>query len=198
MMTAPIILASKSRSRMEMLRAADVAFASHPAELDERALETEMAGADPSEIAQGLAAAKAASVSSLKPAALVLGSDSLVTVDGQRFDKAATRAQAAEHLQFFSGKAMQLHSAAALARGGRIVWLDHAMASLHVRGLSDAFIDEYLDAEWPEVGFCAGVFRIEGRGVHLFERIIGDHFTILGMPLLPVLAALREHTANGK
>ncbi|MGH6786585.1 MAG: Maf family protein, partial [Novosphingobium sp.] len=99
---------------------------------------------------------------------------------------------AAAHLKYFSGKTMELHSAAALARNGHTYW-DHAdCARLQVRHLTEKFIARYLDAEWPEVGHCVGVFRIEGRGVQLFERIEGSHFTVLGMPLLPVLGALRE------
>ena len=131
-------------------------------------------------------------MSAARPGALVLGGDSLVVVDGRRFDKPGSRDEAAEHLRFFSGKAMHLHSAAALARDGRIVWLGTDAAALHMRELSDAFIDAYLDAEWPAVGQTVGVFRIEAMGVQLFDRIYGDHFTILGMPLLQVLDALRD------
>ena len=123
----------------------------------------------------------------------MLGSDSLVEVDGRRFDKPRDREEAAEHLRFFSGKVMRLHSAAALARAGEVVWQEAAMASLHVTALSDAFIADYLAHEWPAVAGCVGVFRIEARGVQLFEAIEGDHFTVLGMPLLSVLGALREH-----
>ncbi len=125
----------------------------------------------------------------------MLGSDSLVEVEGRRFDKPASREEAAEHLRFFSGKVMTLHSAAALARDGRIVWIGGDFARLMVRDVSQDFIAAYLDAEWPAVSYCVGVFRIEGPGVHLFERIMGDQFTVLGMPLLPVLAALREEGA---
>jgi len=122
----------------------------------------------------------------------VLGSDSLVECGGRRFDKPTSRNSAAEHLRFFSGKVMHLHSAAALVRDGEVLWAEDAVAALHVTDLSDAFIAEYLDAEWPEVAGCVGVFRIEARGVQLFERIEGDYFTILGMPLLKVQAALRR------
>lgn len=187
-----LILASRSASRRAMLEAAGVPFEARAAEIDERALEAEMAEADPGEIAQALAAAKAVAVSAADPHRLVLGSDSLIEAGGRRFDKPASREQAAEHLRFFSGKAMRLHSAAALAVDGRITWIDHGLATLHVRQLSDAFIASYLDAEWPAVAGCVGVFRIEARGVQLFERIIGDQFTVLGMPLLAVLEALRE------
>ena len=187
-----IILASNSASRKAMLEAAGVAFEARAGDVDERTLEAEMEDADPAEIAQALAAAKATAV---EAKGLVLGSDSLVEIEGRRFDKPATREQAAEHLRFFSGKVMTLHSAAALARDGRIVWMGSDFARLKVRHLSEEFIEAYLDAEWPEVSYCVGVFRIEGPGVQLFDSIMGDQFTVLGMPLLQVLDALREEGA---
>ena len=184
-----IVLASKSASRRTMLGAAGVEFEVRPAAIDERALEAQFADARPREVALALAEAKALSVGGAgRP---VLGSDSVVTVAGRRFSKPASRAQAAEHLRFFSGQTMELHSAAAIALSGRIEWSHVALATLEVRALSDDFIEKYLVAEWPEVGQCVGVFRIEGLGVQLFESIEGDMFTVLGMPLLPVLGALR-------
>ncbi|WP_247711963.1 Maf family protein [Qipengyuania qiaonensis] len=190
-----ILLASSSASRKAMLAAAGVAYTAEAAGVDERALEAEMDGAEPAEIAQALAAAKAAAVSAEKRDALVLGSDSLVEVGGNRFDKPTSRANAAEHLRLFSGKTMTLHSAAALARDGQIVWVGSDFARLRLRDLSEDFIAAYLDAEWPAVSYCVGVFRIEGPGVQLFESIAGDQFTVLGMPLLQVLDALREEGA---
>jgi septum formation protein len=185
-----IILASKSASRRTMLGAAGVEFELRPAAIDERALEAELGEADPATVARALAEAKALSVEGRgRP---VLGSDSVVSVAGRRFNKPASRAQAAEHLQFFSGKRMELHSAAAIAVGGHLRWSHVARATLKVRELSDDFIERYLVAEWPEVGQCVGVFRIESLGVQLFESIEGDMFTVLGMPLLAVLGALRE------
>lgn len=190
-----LILASNSASRKAMLEAAGIAFTAKGADVDERALESEMDGAEPGEIAQALAAAKAAAVSNGQPDALVLGSDSLVEVDGRRFDKPSSRENAAEHLRFFSGKIMTLHSAAAFARDGQILWVGSDFARLRVRDLSDDFIAAYLDAEWPAVSYCVGVFRIEGPGVQLFDSIMGDQFTVLGMPLLQVLDALRGQGA---
>lgn len=184
-----IVLASKSASRRAMLEAAGVSFRCEPAAIDEREVERSAGNAVPAEIARWLAEAKALAIEA--PEA-VLGSDSLVSVDGRRFDKPTGREEAAEHLRFFSGRTMELHSAAALAQCGAINWARTDVARLHVRSLSDAFIESYLDAEWPEVSGCVGAFRIEGRGVQLFERIEGDHFTVLGMPLVPVLGALRE------
>ena len=122
----------------------------------------------------------------------VIGSDSMVSVDGQQFDKPVDRSQAADHLRAFSGQMMTLTSAVALARRGQIEWSVADEARLHVRPLSEEFVVDYLQHEWPEVGYCVGVFRMEGRGVQLFERVEGSYFTILGMPLLPLLSALRQ------
>lgn len=192
-MIAPqLILASKSASRRAMLDAAGVEYEAVPADIDERAVEMGLENALPGEIAEALSVAKAAALSNAHSETLVLGSDSLVVVDGRRFDKPTSRMNAAEHLAFFSGKVLELHSAAALVRGDGCEWSHAECACLHVRKLSDAFIEHYLDREWPEVGFTVGAFRIEAMGVQLFDRIEGDQFTVLGMPLLPVLGALRE------
>jgi len=173
-----------------MLDDAGVEFDVVRPEVDEAALK---AGMDDGEtIALELAKAKAASVSFKRPGDWVIGSDSVVRVDERFFDKPRSREEAADHLRLFSGKPMQLYSAVALARGGSIEWSDVGRAELHVRDLSEDFIQSYLDAEWPEVGNCVGVFRIEGPGIQLFDRIIGGHFTIMGMPLIPVLRALRK------
>ncbi|HEY7807884.1 MAG TPA: Maf family protein [Croceibacterium sp.] len=185
-----IVLASKSASRRTMLGAAGVEFEVRPAAIDERELEAELEDADPATVALVLAEAKALSVNGRGQP--VLGSDSVVSAEGRRFNKPASRAQAAEHLRFFSGRTMELHSAAAIAVGGHLRWSHVARAELQVRDLSDDFIERYLVAEWPEVAQCVGVFRIESVGVQLFESIDGDMFTVLGMPLLPVLGALRE------
>ena len=173
-----------------MLDQAGIAFEARPADLDERALEASLAGSSPSAVALALAEAKALAVSC--PGKVILGSDSLLDVDGRRFDKPADREAAAEHLRFFSGRTMHLHSAAALVRDGTTIWSHAALARLQVRTLSEDFIDAYLGAEWPAVSWCVGVFRIEAMGVQLFEAIEGDYFTVLGMPLLPVLGALRQ------
>jgi septum formation protein len=190
-----IVLASKSSSRRAMLTAAGVTYHVQPADVDERALESALVGAAPDAVALALAQAKAEAVSRQAGNALVLGSDSLVVVEGRRFDKPTSRENAAEHLRFFSGRQMELHSAAALARRNTILWSHAEVARLHVRELDDAFIERYLDAEWPEVSGCVGVFRVEGLGINLFKSVEGSHFTILGMPLLPVLEALRQHGA---
>jgi len=187
-----LVLASQSASRRAMLAAAGVEFAAMSAAIDERAVEAGMGDAPPAAVALALAEAKALSVSRDRPGALVLGSDSLVTCGERRFDKPASREDAARHLAYFSGHTIELHSAAALARDGAVVWRGGEVARLTVRALSGDFIEGYLDAEWPAVSQCVGVFRIEGRGVQLFDAIEGDHFTVLGMPLLAVLGALSD------
>ena len=172
-----------------MLGAAGVEFEAIAPNVDEKLVKAQCS--DPDEIVRRLAAAKAVAVSASKPADWVIGSDSVVVVEGRIFGKPRDRNEALEHLRFFSGKEMQLTSAVALARAGIAEWCHGETARLQVRALSEAFIANYLDAEWPEVGYTVGVFRLEARGVQLFERIDGDHFTILGMPLLPLLGELR-------
>jgi septum formation protein len=169
-----------------------VAYQSIPADIDERAVEAGLAGAQPAEVAEALAVAKAAAVAADHPQALVLGSDSLVVCAGRRFDKPASPEEAGEHLRYFSGKVMELHSAAALVKDGGCLWSHTSLARLHVRALSEDFIAHYLSLEWPAIGHTVGAFRIEGPGVQLFDAIEGDQFTVLGMPLLPLLGALRE------
>ena len=187
-----LVLASGSASRKAMLEAAGVAFEARPVDVDEAAIRRELVAVPPGEVAMILAEAKALAGSAAAPGRLVLGSDSLVEVCGRIFCKPGTGKTAAEHLRLFSGQTMRLHSAAVLMRDCRPVWRHGDMATLQVRALNEQFIVDYLATEWPEVGHCAGVFRIEARGVQLFERVDGSHFTVLGMPLLPVLAALRE------
>lgn len=186
-----LILASTSPIRGTLLANAGVAYAADAPGVDEAALKTGFEGGDAA-LATMLAEAKALAVSARRGGALVIGSDSLVSVDGRRFDKPAGRETAAEHLRFFSGKTMLLTSAVVLAQDDQVAWRHASEARLRFRTLSEAFIADYLDADWPEVSYCVGVFRLEGPGVTLFESIQGDHFTILGLPLLPLLAALRE------
>ena len=187
-----LILASQSASRKAMLEAAGVSFDACSADVDEAAIKRELIGVPPRDIAMILAEAKALAVSSGKPGRLVLGGDSLVEVCGRMFDKPVNREDAAAHLAFFSGNEMRLHSAAVLMRNGACVWRHCECATLRVRRLSPSFIQSYLDREWPAVGACVGVFRMEALGVQLFEDVSGSHFTVLGMPLLALLGALRE------
>lgn len=185
-----LILASTSPIRRALLDAAGVKYLAVPPEVAEDAIK--FGSVSPQQVASDLAAAKAVAVSASHPDDWVIGSDSVVSVEGKRFSKPADRNEAAEHLRTFSGKPMQLISAVAMARGGKVDWCHAGQATLYVRALSEDFIRSYLEAEWPEVAYCVGVFRLEGRGVQLFEKIEGDHFTILGMPLIPLLGALRE------
>ncbi|HEX3422148.1 MAG TPA: Maf family protein [Sphingomicrobium sp.] len=181
-----LTLASTSAIRRHMLDAAGVKYEPAAPDVDEDELRLGLSDSD--QIALRLASAKALSV----PGEWVIGSDSVVSSAGRHFTKPSSRDDAAEHLRFFSGGLMKLTSAVALASGGRLDWSHVETATLKVRELSESFISDYLDAEWPEVGYTVGVFRLEGLGVQLFDRIDGDHFAILGMPLVPLLVALRE------
>lgn len=175
-----------------MLDAAGVPHDPCPADIDERAIEAAMIDVPPGEVAAALARAKAEAVAQIRPGQVVLGSDSLVVVGGRRFAKPNSCEDAASHLRWFSGREMELFSAAALVCDDRLLWQVTDRAVLQVRPLSEDFIAQYLDAEWPQVAGCVGVFRIEAMGVQLFEHIAGSQFTVLGLPLLPVLAALRN------
>ena len=182
-----LILASSSSIRRHMLDCAGVSYEARNSNVDEGAVKARLGKAE--SVASELAIAKAMSIPTSD---WVIGSDSVVSVDGRLFDKPRDRNEAADHLRFFSGRTMLLTSGVALARLGAIEWSHVETARLDVRPFSEEFIGSYLDAEWPEVGYTVGVFRLEARGVQLFSRIEGDHFTILGMPLLPLLGALRE------
>jgi septum formation protein len=175
-----------------MLEAAGVPFEARAAGVDEAELKRELIGVPGADVAMILAEAKALAVSLALPGRLVLGGDSLVEAAGRQFDKPTDRARAAEHLRFFSGQTMTLSSAVVLARDGVVIWRHVETAKLKVRRLSNSFIDSYLHSEWPAIAGCVGAFRIEAGGVQLFEDIVGSHFTVLGMPLLAVLAALRN------
>lgn len=185
-----LILASNSQIRRSMLEQAGVDFAVRAPEFDEAVVKL---GSDSEGegLACRLAEGKAASIVAGADD-WVIGSDSTVVVEGVRYSKPCDRQQAADHLRAFSGRTMYLSSAVALATQGQVDWSHAETARLGVRTLSEDFIRAYLDEEWPEVGHCVGVFRMEGRGVNLFDRAEGSHFTILGMPLLPLLGALRE------
>lgn len=189
-----LVLASGSASRRAMLEAAGVPFSAMSPGVDEDAAKAGLraTGVAPRDFADALAELKALRVSQREPDALVLGSDSLmVLADGTILDKPTSREEAEMHLRAMSGGRHALVSAAVIAESGRPVWRHVDRAMLHVRALSDAFLEQYLDAEWPAIAGCAGCFRIEGLGAQLFARIEGSQFTVLGMPLLPVLDYLR-------
>jgi septum formation protein len=186
-----LLLASTSPIRGTLLANAGVPYGSVAPDVDEAAVKRIFAG-DDAALATRLAELKALSVAKDRTDALVVGSDSVLSVEGRRFSKPGGREEAAAHLRFFSGKTLVLTSAVALARKERVVWSHSDQARLQVRALSENFIERYLDSDWPEVSYCVGVFRLEGPGIQLFTAIDGDHFTILGMPLLPLLGELRR------
>ncbi len=188
-----LILASQSASRRAMLEAAGVPFEAQPAMVDEDAAKASLGAIAPRDLADALAELKALKVSHRNPQALVLGSDSLAVLeDGTILSKPRDREEAAKHLEMMSGKRHDLVSAAVIAEAGRPVWRHVDRARMFVRPLSDSFIEAYLDAEWPKISGCVGCYRIEGPGVQLFSRVEGSQFTVLGMPLLPLLGYLRE------
>lgn len=187
-----IVLASTSASRRAMLTAAGVAHEALPALVDEEAVKASLGEVAPRDLADALAEMKALKVSQRVPGTLVLGGDSVVAIeDGTLLDKPVDRADAERHLKLLSGKRHDLYSAAVIAENGRAVWRHVDRARMWVRPLSDSFIAEYLDAEWPAIAGCVGCYRVEGPGVQLFSRIEGSHYTILGMPLLNILDYLR-------
>jgi septum formation protein len=187
-----IVLASTSASRRAMLAAAGVAHEALPAHVDEDAVKAAMGEVAPRDLADALAELKALKISARVPGTLVLGGDSVVAIDdGTLLDKPTSREEAARHLRLLSGKRHDLYSAAVIAQNGQPVWRHVDRARLWVRPLSESFIAQYLDAEWPAISGCVGCYRVEGPGVQLFSRMEGSHYTILGMPLLNVLDYLR-------
>jgi septum formation protein len=190
--TQPLILASKSPARQGLLRAAGVLFEVFPADIDERATELASGLSAPGEVAVLLAREKARSVSSEHPNRFVVGADQTLALGTRRFSKPAGRAEAAGQLRALAGRTHQLHSAVAVVRNGELLFCDIAVARMTMRPLDDAAISAYLDAAGPAVTTSVGSYQLEGLGVHLFERINGDHFTVLGLPLLPLLKFLRS------
>ena len=190
--TGELLLASASPFRRKMLEAAGVPFRVVPAEVDESALKRSLAGkVAPEGLAEALAAAKAEAVSAKFPADLVIGADQVLALGDETFGKPHDLIAARAQLERLRGRTHQLLSAVALARGGRIVWSKVDTASLTVRELSAAFLDEYLARCGERLLGIAGAYEIEGLGIQLFDRVEGDYFTIVGLPLLPLLAELR-------
>ena len=189
----PPVLASKSDVRGKMLAAVGLRFEIRPAQIDERAVEAESGVADAAAAARLLARAKAAGVAATLPGRLVLGADQTLARGSRRFSKPADRAAAAEQLRALRGRTHELHSALALVRDGAVLFDCVDSALLTMRGVSDRFLDEYLDMVGDAVLASVGAYQLEGLGVHLFERVDGDFFTILGLPLLPLLAYLRQN-----
>jgi septum formation protein len=189
---SPLILASNSAARKALLAHAGIDFQSMPAEIDERAIERASGLSAPGEIAARLATEKAVSVSSSHRDQFVIGADQTLALGDRRFSKPAGRTEAAAQLQALSGRTHQLYSAVVVAFEGKPLFSDIAVAEMTMRRLDDAAISAYLDAASAAVATSVGGYQIEGFGVHLFDRIHGDHFTILGLPLLPLLEFLRS------
>jgi septum formation protein len=189
---SPLILASQSRARQTLLANAGIAFEVISADIDERAIQRSSGLAAPADIAALLAREKAAAVSRQRPGSVVVGADQTLALGRELFSKPDDRAQARAQLGRLAGGDHELHAAVAVARDGKIMFETVALARMTMRSLSAGQIDTYLDAAGEAVTGSVGAYQLEGLGVHLFERIEGDHFTILGLPLLPLLAFLRS------
>ena len=192
-----IILASTSRARREMLAAAGVAFTVEAADVDEPAIRKTLlaakSAATPPQIADALARAKAENVSRRHKGLLVIGGDQVLALGMELLTKAKDEAAARATLGKLRGKTHELHSAVALAVDGRVLWAHTGTARLKMRDFSDAFLEEYLTRAGDRIGQSVGAYELEALGVQLFDKIEGDYFTILGLPLLPLLAELRAH-----
>jgi septum formation protein len=186
-----LILASQSRARQILLANAGIPFDAVPARIDERAVQEDSGLSAPSEVAGLLAREKALFVSSRSPTRHVVGADQTLAFGNRLFSKPGGRAQAAEQLRLLAGNTHELHSAVAVAHDGKIVFAHVSIARMTMRRLGEGEIEAYLDQAGEAVTTSVGAYQLEGLGVHLFERIEGDHFTILGLPLLPLLAFLR-------
>jgi septum formation protein len=188
----PLILASQSRARRMLLANAGIPCEAVPADIDERAVQKDSGLSAPGEIASLLARKKALAVSSQMPGRFVVGADQTLALGNRLFSKPGGRVQAAEQLRALSGNCHELYSAVAVARDGKILFADVSVARMTMRELSGAEVRAYLDQAGEAVTTSVGAYQLEGLGVHLFERIDGDHFTILGLPLLQLLAFLRS------
>ena len=193
----PLILASQSRARQMLLANAGIAFEAIPADIDERAVQKDSGLSAPGEIAKRLAQEKALWVSQRNPGRYVVGADQTLALGSRLFSKPAGRTAAAEQLRQLAGNSHELHSGFAVARDGKILFADVSIARMTMRQLSESEIETYLDKAGDAVTTSVGAYQLEGLGVHLFERIEGDHFTILGLPLLPLLAFLRSERLLG-
>jgi septum formation protein len=189
-----IVLASASPTRIALLRNAGIEFTAVAAHIDERAIEAPLAASaePPAGIAAALAEAKALAVATERPETLVVGADQVLSADGRVWHKPASLGEARDQLIALSGRTHELHSAIAVARGGIVGWRHGETVRLTMRPLSTAFIDDYLATVGEGALRSVGSYQIEGPGIQLFERIDGDYFAILGLPLLPLLAYLRS------
>ncbi|WBU30198.1 Maf family protein [Rhodopseudomonas palustris] len=188
----PLVLASQSRARQTVLANAGIPFDAIPADIDERGIAEASGLSVPGDIAALLAQQKAAFVSNYHPGRLVLGADQTLALGARGFNKPADRAAAAKQLRELAGRRHELHSAVAVVRNGITLFADVAIARMTMRPLTEAEIEAYLDVVGDKATTSVGAYQIEGLGVHLFDGIHGDHFTILGLPLLPLLGFLRS------
>lgn len=188
----PLILASTSTARRAVLAAAGLRFETASPGVDEDTAKTALLarGADAQGIAEALAEAKALSVSRARPDALVIGADQTLACEGRLFDKPRDAAEARGHLEALRGRTHALFSAVCVAEGGAVQWRRVETARLAMRGFDDAFLDRYLARAGDSVTTSVGAYRLEGLGAHLFERVEGDHFTVLGLPLFGLLSFL--------
>lgn len=190
--TSPLILASQSSARKMLLGNAGLEFKAITADIDERGIQAASRLSNPREIGLLLAGEKAKAVSAGHPGSYVIGADQTLALGTRLFNKPSGRAQALAQLRDLAGKTHELNAAVAVARDGTIVFEDVSVARMSMREMTDAELSAYLDAAGDAVTTSVGAYQLESLGIHLFERIEGDHFTILGLPLLPVLAALRD------
>ncbi|WP_439401853.1 Maf family protein [Bradyrhizobium sp. DASA03068] len=189
---SPLILASQSSARKMLLANAGLEFVAVTADIDERGIQAASKLSDPREIGLLLAREKARAVSAGYPGHFAIGADQTLALGNRLFNKPAGRAQALAQLRDLAGQTHELNSAVAVAQDGRIVFEDVSVARMTMRPMSEAELSAYLDAAGEAVTRSVGAYQLEGLGIHLFERIEGDHFTILGLPLLPLLAYLRS------
>jgi len=190
--SAPLVLASKSKARRALLEAAGLKVDIEPADIDERAVEAHAGKIGPADAAKLLAREKARTVAARKPGRFVLGADQTLSLGERRFSKSADRSGARVQLAALRGKTHVLNSAAAVARDGNILFEHVDAARLTMRPFSDSFLESYLDHIGSAAFASVGGYQLEGAGIQLFEKVEGDHSTILGLPLLPLLAWLRE------
>lgn len=197
MSAPPLVLASKSAARSALLTGAGLTFDTAAPGVDEEAAKAALVadGAGPREIADALAEMKALKVSRRRPEALTIGADQTLDLDGELIDKAPDLATARARLQQLRGRTHVLHAAVVVALDGRPIWRELKSARLKMRDFSDAYLDAYLQREGSHILGSVGCYRMEGEGIQLFERVDGDHFTILGLPLLGLLDLLRRYGA---
>jgi nucleoside triphosphate pyrophosphatase len=189
---APLVIASKSAVRRAVLEAAGFPLEVRPADIDERGIEARSSAASPGEVAALLAREKARAIAAVMPGRFVLGADQTLALGQRRFSKPVDRAAAREQLQALRGRTHELHSAVAIVRDAEVLYNRVEVARLTMRPFADDFLDRYIDTAGSAVTASVGGYQLERTGIHLFSRIEGDHFTVLGLPLLPLLDFLRN------